>query len=301
MQRNADEKLVMERKGFSCGPCLSRFAESMTGCLTPVLLQPINTMAVNRAAMPVVAMRCRVAVFMTVFFRHCLHLLLALTTSHVLTTTISLGARPGLAPTELPMSTPPQLPASFCASAELAVTLCFMDVCLALCLATLARSRSSMSLTSVSTACATATIVRHNTLAAASRFQTVFSRSSALSLNANLAVRATPRRGRLTSLVVTQFGGLAVQGAALTLRDVLRRHVAAGVGQQAALGIADSHGLTIECAALGLIHVLRIDIALRAADQACFGIAHGHRLAVEGPALFLINAVDAHVRLGLAQ
>src|SRR3569832_1033701 len=68
MQRNADEKLVMERKGFSCGPCLSRFAESMTGCLTPVLLQPINTMAVNRAAMPVVAMRCRVAVFMTVFF-----------------------------------------------------------------------------------------------------------------------------------------------------------------------------------------------------------------------------------------
>src|SRR3569832_2998883 len=68
MQRNADEKLVMERKGFSCGPCLSRFAESMTGCLTPVLLQPINTMAVNGAAMPVVAMRCRVAVFMTVFF-----------------------------------------------------------------------------------------------------------------------------------------------------------------------------------------------------------------------------------------
>src|SRR3569832_2514489 len=58
MQRNADEKLVMERKGFSCGHCLRRFAESMTGCLTPVLLQPIITMAVNMAAMPVVAMRC---------------------------------------------------------------------------------------------------------------------------------------------------------------------------------------------------------------------------------------------------
>src|SRR3569833_2458322 len=112
MQRNADEKLVMEQKGFSCGPCLSRFAESMTGCLTPVLLQPINTMAVNRAAMPVVAMRCRVAVFMTVFFRHCLHLLLALTTSPVLTTTISLDTQPDLAPTELPMSTPPRGPAA---------------------------------------------------------------------------------------------------------------------------------------------------------------------------------------------
>src|SRR3569833_2186749 len=99
-----------------------------------------------------------------------------------------------------------------------------MDVCLALCLATLASSRSSMSLTSVSNACAPATIVRHIALAAASRYQNVFTRTPAISLNANLAVLATPLRGRLTSLVVTQIGGLSVQFAALTLRDVLRLH-----------------------------------------------------------------------------
>src|SRR3569623_2087209 len=148
-----------------------------------------------------------------------------------------------------------------------------MDVCLALCLATLARSRSSMSLTSVSTACATATIVRHIALAAASRIQTVFTRTSAKSLNANLAVLATPRRGRLTSLVFTHIGCLAVQGAALTLRDVLRRHVAAGAGQQAALGISDSQGMTIECAALGLIHVLDAHVVFSHAEQACLGVA----------------------------
>src|SRR3569623_1387362 len=130
-----------------------------------------------------------------------------------------------------------------------------MDVCLALYLATLDRHRSSMSLTSVSTACAAATIVRHIALAAARRLQTVFTRTSAISLKANLAVLAPPRRGRLTSLGVTQIGGLAVQGAALTLRDVLRRFVVAGAGQQAALGIADPHRMTVERAALGQINV----------------------------------------------
>src|SRR3569832_2418296 len=126
-----------------------------------------------------------------------------------------------------------------------------MDVCLALYLATLARNRSSMSLTSVSTACATATFVRPFALAAARRLQTVFTRTSAISLKANLAVLAPPRRGRLTSLGVTQIGGLAVHGAALTQRDVLRRHVAAGAGQQAALCGAGPRGGTGERAARG--------------------------------------------------
>src|SRR3569832_983066 len=156
-----------------------------------------------------------------------------------------------------------------------------MDVCLALYLATLARNRSSMSLTSVSTACATATIVRHIALAAARRLQTVFTRASAISLKANLAVLAPPRRGRLTSLGVTQIGGLAVQGAALTLRDVLRRHVAAGAGQQAALGIADPHRLTVKRAALGLIHVLDAHVGFSLADQARLGVADLHLLRVQ--------------------
>src|SRR3569623_2578704 len=120
-----------------------------------------------------------------------------------------------------------------------------MDVCLALYLATLARNRSSMSLTSVSTACATATIVRHIALAAARRLQTVFTRTSAISLKANLAVLAPPRRGRLTSLGVTQIGGLAVQGAALHLREELRRHVAEGEGNPSAHAIAHTHILQV--------------------------------------------------------
>src|SRR3569832_978245 len=134
-----------------------------------------------------------------------------------------------------------------------------------------------MSLPTVSPASATATNVRHIALAAASRFQTVITRTSAISLNANLAELATPRRGRLTSLGVTQIGGLAVQGAALTLRDVLRRHVAAGAGQQAALGIADSHGLTIECAALGLIHVLDAHVGFGLAEKASNRVPVNHQ------------------------
>src|SRR3569832_1765643 len=128
-----------------------------------------------------------------------------------------------------------------------------MDVCLALYLATLARNRSSMSLTSVSTACATATIVRHIALADARRLQTVFTRTTAISMKANLAVLAPPRRGRLTSLGDTQFGGLAGLGAALSLGDVVHRHETANTKQEAALVIAEPHILSVERAALGLI------------------------------------------------
>src|SRR3569832_1466 len=234
------------------------------------------------------------------------------------------------------MSTPPQLPASFWAAAELAlVPPCCVEVCLALNLATLARSRSSMSLTSVSTAC-TCAAQFISTLATKSRLIQMFMiglRSGVLAVPRRYACS---RRGPSALLGITQVGVLAVERAALALRDVLRSDIAARARQEAALGVADPHGLAVErttlclvyavdlhigfglaeqsalCivdvyllrvqrARLRLVDVLGVDIALGTADQAGLGIADVHALRIQRPRLGLIDTVDVEVGFAVGQ
>src|SRR3569623_1124779 len=179
------------------------------------------------------------------------------------------------------MSTPPQLPASFWAAAALAfVPPCCVEVCLALNLTTLARSRSSMSLTSVSTAC-TCAAQFISTLATKSRLIQMFMIGLRSGGRAVPRRDACSRRGPAALLGITQVGVLAVERAALALRDVLRSDIAARARQEAALGVADPHGLAVERSALRLVDAVHFHIGFGLAQQAALGIAEIHLLRVE--------------------